>query len=270
MSQESREQFVAEVRQNDEWAIRLDRALICIAAEAHTDLGDVTAVLRRETNRLDALAERVPVDGRPDQRLRNALAEFHGEPADYRHLESSLLPDVLSRHRGLPILLSAVWTEVARRAEIPAYGVGLPGHFVVGIGDPYGNRVLVNPYDRGALLPYDKARELVATTGRTLRPEHLEPHSPIDTLARVLGNITVWARDPERARQRLWSIELALLLPRRSLGLTREYGEALSGVGRYAEASQVLEEYADVVATQMPLEAENARQSARRARARLN
>ncbi len=80
----------------------------------------------------------------------------------------------------------------------------------------------------------------------------------------------VWASTPERARHRLWAAELALLLPRHDLGLRRDYGEALIAVGRYPEASRVLEEYADTVAGPMPLEAEHARRIARQARARLN
>jgi regulator of sirC expression with transglutaminase-like and TPR domain len=148
--------------------------------------------------------------------------------------------------------------------------VGLPGHFVVGVGDPDGNRVLVDPFARGRLMPYDVARDLVARTGRTLRPEHLRPHDPIDTLDRVLTNIRAWATTPERAWHRLWAAELALLLPRHDLNLRREQGEALIAVGRYREASVVLEAYAETVEGPMPLEAEHARRVARQARARLN
>ncbi|MCZ9344314.1 transglutaminase-like domain-containing protein, partial [Streptomyces sp. TRM76130] len=69
--------------------------------------------------------------------LRELLGEghgFRGSPADYRRLDASLLHRVLARRRGLPILLSVVWIEVARRAGAPVYGVALPGHFVVGFG----------------------------------------------------------------------------------------------------------------------------------------
>ena len=219
---------------------------------------------------LDTLAAAVSPEGRDDSRLRTVLGDFQGEASDYARLESSLLPEVLRRRRGLPILLSTVWTEVARRAGVPAYGVGLPGHFVVGVGDPDGTRVLVDPWAGGRLLPYDRAREMAAQTGRTLKPEHLRPHDPIDTIDRVLGNIRGWATTPERARHRVWAAELALVLPRHDLGLRREYAEALIAVGRYVEASKLLEDYADTVSGPMPLEAEHARRVARQARARLN
>ncbi len=278
MSAASRERFADVVRAGgaagDPADVRLDLALLLLSAEAVPEEAASGAGLDRIVAHglaeLDVLAAHVPEEGRDDLRLRSALGGFAGAPSDYAHLESSLLPDVLRRRRGLPILLSTVWTEVARRVGVPAYGVGLPGHFVVGVGDPDGTRVLVDPFTGGRLLPYDRARDIAAETGRSLRPEHLRPHDPIDTIDRVLGNVRGWATTPERARHRLWAAELALLLPRHDLGLRREYGEALIAVGRYVEASGVLEDYADTVAGPMPLEAEHARRIARQARARLN
>ena len=278
MSAASRERFADVVRAGgaagDPADVRLDLALLLLSAEALPEEAvsgsGLDRLVAHGLAELDALAEHVPAEGRDDLRLRAALGGFAGGPSDYAQLESSLLPDVLRRRRGLPILLSTVWTEVARRAGVPAYGVGLPGHFVVGVGDPDGTRVLVDPFTGGRLLPYDRARDIAAGTGRSLRPEHLRPHDPIDTIDRVLGNIRGWATTPERARHRVWAAELALLLPRHDLGLRREYGEALVAVGRYVEASGVLEEYAETVAGPMPLEAEHARRIARQARARLN
>ena len=278
MSRASRDRFAEVVRAGgaagDPDDVRLDLALLLLSAEALPDDqvagAGLDLLLEQGLAGLDALADAVPPEGRDDLRLRSVLGAFGGGADDYERLESSLLPAVLRDRRGLPILLSTVWTEVARRAGVPAYGVGLPGHFVVGVGDPEGVRVLVDPWSGGRLLPYDQARDIAASSGRSLRPEHLRPHDPIDTIDRVLGNVRRWASTPERARHRLWAAELALLLPRHDLGLRREYGEALIAVGRYPEASRVLEEYADTVAGPMPLEAEHARRIARQARARLN
>jgi regulator of sirC expression with transglutaminase-like and TPR domain len=57
---------------------------------------------------------------------------FAGNREDYDNPDNSMLDLVLARRRGLPILLSVVYVEVARRAGIPLAGVGLAGHFVVG------------------------------------------------------------------------------------------------------------------------------------------
>jgi regulator of sirC expression with transglutaminase-like and TPR domain len=57
---------------------------------------------------------------------------FAGDRQEYDRPENSMLDAVLERRRGLPILLSVVYAEVARRAGVRVLGVGLPGHFVVG------------------------------------------------------------------------------------------------------------------------------------------
>jgi hypothetical protein len=73
---------------------------------------------------------------------------FVGDTAHYDAPGNSMLDVVLTRRRGLPILLSVVYIEAARRAAIPIAGVGLPGHFVVGhFGtDP---PVLLDPFAGG-------------------------------------------------------------------------------------------------------------------------
>ena len=56
---------------------------------------------------------------------------FTGDTEQYDRPENSMLDRVLERQRGLPILLSVVYVEAARRADVPLAGVGLPGHYVV-------------------------------------------------------------------------------------------------------------------------------------------
>src|SRR3954467_15284388 len=56
---------------------------------------------------------------------------FRGDSEQYDRPENSMLDRVLERRRGLPILLSIVYVEVAGRADVRVAGVGLPGHYVV-------------------------------------------------------------------------------------------------------------------------------------------
>ncbi|POX40486.1 hypothetical protein C3486_13445 [Streptomyces sp. Ru73] len=197
---------------------------------------------------------------------------FHGLPADYRRLESSLLHEVLRRRRGLPILLSVVWTEVARRAGAPVYGVALPGHYVVGFGDPCGAHVLVDPFDGGRILTDEDAGLLVAgATGQPLTPQMLAPADPLETVLRILNNIRAWATArPERSDVRLWAVELSLLLPSHPARLRHEHAEVLVERGDFVRGAAELEEYAAVVETVDPEAAETVRRQAAAARAMLN
>lgn len=85
---------------------------------------------------------------------------FAGDREHYDHPDNSMLDLVLRRRRGLPILLSVVYVEVARRAGIEIAGVGLPGHFVVGhFGtDP---PLLLDPFAGGGRVEARVAQDFV-------------------------------------------------------------------------------------------------------------
>jgi regulator of sirC expression with transglutaminase-like and TPR domain len=93
---------------------------------------------------------------------------FAGDQEQYDDPRNSMLDVVLERRRGLPILLSAVYVEVARRADVPLAGVGLPGHFVVGhfgarpplLLDPFGGGGLVEGTPPAALVRPWRAHEI--------------------------------------------------------------------------------------------------------------
>ncbi|WP_436791041.1 transglutaminase family protein [Yinghuangia sp. YIM S10712] len=204
-----------------------------------------------------------------------ARAGFGGAQADYADLRSSLLHHVLRRRRGLPILLSVVWMEVGRRAGIHVYGVALPGHFVVGIGDPDGDFVLADPFQGGRLLTVDDARTIALGAGGSPDDPHLLlPAQPTAVLLRILNNIRAWAQNPhqapERAWTRLWAVELSLLLPRHPAVLRRERGTLLVLTGDFAGGAAELEEFADLVGAIDGELAETVRREAREARSRLN
>ncbi|MFC4493546.1 transglutaminase-like domain-containing protein [Streptomyces ovatisporus] len=212
--------------------------------------------------------------------LRRLLGEemgFRGNPDDYRRLESSLLQSVLKLRRGLPILLSVVWTEVARRAGAPVYGVGLPGHFVVGFGDPGdagGAQAFADPYDGGRLLHAGELEAVVAgATGSptALSPAMLQPAGPLDIVLRILNNIRAWAAArPEHSSVQLWALELSLLLPRHPARLRYELGQLLVERGDFPGGAAEMEEYAEAVAQVEPETAEAVHKAAHAARARLN
>lgn len=210
--------------------------------------------------------------------LRDLLGErygFHGVPDDYRRLESSLLHTVLRRRRGLPILLSVVWIEVARRAGAPVYGVALPGHFVVGFGDPGGpeaGQVLADPFDGGRVLTGADAELLVAgVTGGPLEASMLTPAGTLDVVARILNNVRAWAATrPERTDVALWALDLSLLLPSRPARLRYERAQLLVQRGEFTAGAAELEAYAEVVAAVDPPAAARVRSEAHAARALLN
>jgi regulator of sirC expression with transglutaminase-like and TPR domain len=227
---------------------------------------------------LDRLAGQVPFRPGGPLAWATALAEllgsrcgFRGTPGDYERLESSLLHEVVRRRRGLPILLSVVWMEVARRAGAPVYGVALPGHFVVGFG-PAQDQVLADPFDGGRVLTGADAELLVTgATGAPLNAAMLQPADPLDVVLRILNNIRAWAAvRPERSDVALWAVELSLLLPAHPARLRYERAQLLVRSGDFLAGAAELDAYADVVGAVDAPAAETVRTQARAARAMLN
>ncbi|MFJ6010544.1 transglutaminase-like domain-containing protein [Streptomyces sp. NPDC092952] len=266
-------QFAEEAR-----AERPDLALLCLLLGAVADPGLDAHGIDAAQIELDELAGRLPYGIRGGRAWASALAEllgercgFAGSSADYQRLESSLLHTVLRRRRGLPILLSVVWIEVARRAGAPVYGVALPGHFVVGFGDP-DERVLADPFDGGRPMTGQDAELLAAgATGRPLDASVLEPARTLDIVRRILNNIRVWAATrPERTDVALWAVDLSLRLPSHPARLRYERAQLLVQSGQFMRGAAEMEEYADVVDGVEPVAAEAIRHRARAARSLLN
>ncbi|MFE0359369.1 tetratricopeptide repeat protein [Streptomyces nigra] len=272
-SAELRRRFAEEARSE-----RPDLSALCLLVAAEADGALDEAGMDAAQMELDELAGRLPYrPGGPHAwavALRELLGErcgFRGCAADYERLESSLLHQVLLRRRGLPILLSVVWMEVARRAGAPVYGVALPGHFVVGFGPP-GDHVLADPFDGGRVLTGSDAELLVAgATGAPLEPSMLTPADPLEVVQRILNNVRAWAAArPERTDVALWAVELALLLPAHPARLRLERAQLLVRRGDFVRGAVELEEYAELIEVVDEGAAERVRAEARAARALLN
>jgi regulator of sirC expression with transglutaminase-like and TPR domain len=261
MSAASRRRFAETMRSDDP---DLGLACLLIGAEVFPDL-DVDASLAG----LDALATAVRphlLGGDPPNALRRALADeagFRGYGDDYGDLRASLLHEVLRRRRGLPILLSVVYVEVARRLGVPAAGIGLPGHFVVDVGGQ-----LMDPFYGGRLV---SRAELSARLDAPLNETDLAPWTAPAIVTRVLTNIRASVTGHgKNLRTRLWAVELAMLVPAHNAALRRERGELLAQLGDYLAAAFELEAYAAAVAPVDPESADHALRSARMSRARLS
>ncbi|GAA1246279.1 transglutaminase-like domain-containing protein [Kitasatospora nipponensis] len=294
MTEQSRARFRAEARSEQP-----DPVLLCMLAAAehtlaspgYTEDGRVEptptldALLAACQAALDrhaaavrrAVAERSPATPEETAALLAAVLggreRFHGRQSDYRRLESSLLPDVLRRRRGLPIMLSLVWSAVAARAGLTVHGIALPGHFIVAVGNPQQPEeyVLADPFHGGRLLSTDDAAALVVASGHAFSPDLFTAAQPLDVVLRVLGNIRSWAADrPEHARTQLWATELALLLPRHPAQLRLERAEILVRTGDFLAGATEMEAYAQILDAFDPDSARRVRQEARAARHRLN
>jgi len=107
---------------------------------------------------------------------------FRGNRDRYGDIRNSCLNQVIERRTGIPITLSVVYMDVARRAGLRVEGVNFPGHFLVRVRDAAhvasSAGLLVDPFNEGAILTEQDCRELL---GRHAEPVAFSP----DLLARA-------------------------------------------------------------------------------------
>jgi regulator of sirC expression with transglutaminase-like and TPR domain len=82
---------------------------------------------------------------------------FRGNTDDYYDPRNSFFNDVLDRRVGIPITLSTVYIEIARRLNFPIAGVGMPGHFLVKYWDRR-EEFFIDPYNHGRILTREDCR----------------------------------------------------------------------------------------------------------------
>jgi regulator of sirC expression with transglutaminase-like and TPR domain len=211
----------------------LDRCALLMAAAAEPDT-DVERWLRA----LDGLADGVTdLDG-----LRRRLfvdIGLAGNAADYTDPRNSLLPHVLGRGLGIPISLAVVTLEVGRRAGIALDGVGMPGHFLVGV--PGTGRYL-DVFAGGAELDAAACEQRWRDLGGqgAFRPEFLEPVPAAVILARMLENLRGSYRTRRRPADLEWVLRMRLALPAADLTHLVELAEALGAQARWDEGAALL------------------------------
>ena len=199
--------------------IDVAEAALWVAAEARPEV-DVA----RYRAKLVALAERasarIASDREPLDRVVQLVRFLHederlrGNASDYYDPRNSWLCDVLDRGLGIPITLSIVWVEVARRLGLRAAGVGFPGHFLVQVEVGDGSEILVAAF-HGRLLDLHDCAQLLARSagaGAPLDPALLRPAPPREILVRLLRNLKHAHAQRDEIEAALASCERILLL----------------------------------------------------------
>jgi regulator of sirC expression with transglutaminase-like and TPR domain len=201
------ERFAAVV-QRDDADIRLDEAALLIGAWEHETF-DLAPHLRA----LDELARRAGpavADATSPDGAGRALATtlfqelgFRGNTEAYYDPRNSFLADVLDRRVGIPISLSVVYMEVARRLGLRVGGVAFPGHFLVRV-DGGAAPLILDPFGGGVPLSEGDLESLLARSAGPqvrLADVSLAPATNRAILIRMLNNLAgIYGRDGDTAR----------------------------------------------------------------------
>jgi regulator of sirC expression with transglutaminase-like and TPR domain len=240
----------AEISAVDEAFFALDRAALTFSLEDYPGL-NIEEYLRR----LDTLAARAEVligEERSVSNIINCLHEilfvqegFRGNTEDYYDPRNSFLNEVMDRKLGIPISLSVVYIEVARRINFPVFGVGFPGHFIVKHQD--GEReILIDAFNGGHFLTEKNCQELLDRVyggALPIQPSFLQAMSKKAVISRMLFNLKGIYYQKEEYPKALAVVERILMLNPGTPSEIRDRGLLYMQTSLFAKALADLEYY---------------------------
>ena len=171
------------------------------------------------------------------------VLEFKGNSTNYYNTDNSYFNRVLENRTGIPITLSLLFIEVGRRAGIRLHGVGMPGHFLVGLD---GTDVFFDPFNGSESLSVDDCRRLAETLFGprfTWDDRYLTPCTKYEFLFRILNNLkVVYERSGPEAKA-LSVTERMLLVRPDATGLYKDLAALQQHLQQYRAAIRSLENY---------------------------
>ena len=171
---------------------------------------------------------------------------FRGNTVDYYSPRNSFINDVLDRRLGIPITLSLLYLEVARRAGFPLFGVGMPGHFLLKHYDVSGRSILIDAFNCGAIVTEEDCRQKVKSiySGQiSLQPEFLLTVTRRQMLTRMLNNLRTIYLSQRDFRRAVRVVDLILVIYPRSPEDVKQRAALRYNLNDFSGALADFEEY---------------------------
>ena len=170
---------------------------------------------------------------------------FRGAEEDYYDPGNSFLNIVFNKKTGIPITLSIIYAEIAKKIGLDLKIVGFPGHVIV----KYKNEIILDPFYRGRLLTIEDLEEILDRNfgdGVEFVPEYLNEATVEQLLTRLLRNL-------KNAYTQSYAYDSAMKCTDMILGMQPESPEEIRDKGileerllRYDKALPLLNKYLEL------------------------
>jgi regulator of sirC expression with transglutaminase-like and TPR domain len=174
---------------------------------------------------------------------------FRGNTEDYYDPRNSFFNDVMERRVGIPITLSAVYLEVARRLEVPIVGVGMPGRFLVKYRTPL-EELILDPFNRGEIIGREECRSMLTELyGADVQftEQMLERATHRQILARMLNNLKVIYLKAQTYDKALAMVDMMLMVQPEDVEQYRDRGLLHLQLRQFEAAAKDLDHYLKAV-----------------------
>lgn len=244
-----RQLFYSEINQSDQ-KIDLAKAALYFALEDDTEF-DPDEYLNTLDIMADDVRETLPETLYPLQIIKsinnylyNDLG-FTGNAIDYYDPRNSFLNQVIERRTGIPITLSLIYLEIAKRINFPMVGIGMPGHFLIRPDFPEAG-IYVDAFHQGEILfPQDCQARLAEIYGQPveLQPQFLATISNKQFIGRMLTNLKAIYLSQNKGLKAIAVIERILLLFPNAIMEKRDRGVLYYQLNLWEEAREDLKSY---------------------------
>ena len=200
------------------------------------------------------LADLVHRRGAAPETLAEVIARSYGYRGDtdsYDDLQNADLVRVIERRKGLPVALSILYLDVARRQGWEAEGLAFPAHFLIRIGID-GARHVVDPFNDGTVRDATDLRGLlrqVLGPEAELSPQHFDPVSDRDVLLRLENNVRLRLANREDWPTAAQSLDRMLAIAPDRPELLFEAGQLNARLDKRRAAIAAFERFLDIEGT---------------------
>lgn len=171
--------------------------------------------------------------------------EFQGDTDDYYDPKNNFLNEVLQKKSGIPITLSILYVEIARRIGLDLKICGFPSHVVV----KYNEEMILDPFSGGNLLSIDDLEEILYRNfGEEIEflPEFLDELPEDKILVRILRNLKNSYAQSYAYDKALRCADMILAVEPDSPDEIRDKGIILERLQKYQPALDHLNRYLEI------------------------
>ncbi|HSV28103.1 MAG TPA: transglutaminase-like domain-containing protein [Candidatus Omnitrophota bacterium] len=171
---------------------------------------------------------------------------FRGDDCDDEQVANANLMWVVDHRQGVRSALAILYLDVARAAGWRADGLNLPGALLVRLEDGAGQRVILDPFERGRIVGAPDLRALVKSSSGSaaeLEPAYFTPAGNRDMLVRLQNDIKLRLLRRGLVERALAVVEAVLLFAPGQAQLWRECGLMQLRLGDPRAAAASLEQF---------------------------
>lgn len=189
-------------------ALDLLEGMWIVATYQYPDLG-----LEKLQTEIDQLRYRVweqfGEEGTPVEQVKTMNGVFYGtlgfgaNTKNFHSASNSMINVVLESRRGNPITLCVIYLLIARKLNIPVYGVNLPNLFVLTYKKGK-TQFYINVFNRGIIFSKTDIDHYITQLNLSQKESFYQPCSNLEIIQRVLRNLILSyekAGEPEKIKE---------------------------------------------------------------------